>query len=128
MARKKDSYKTTKAHFELFKKECWKWIEKFGLYDWQYYFFHEDWEDGNRATIKYNVKSRAASINLSPIWNTPITNLEVRRSAFHEVMEAMLGDLYLMGESREFDEALFVGESHKIIRRLENVVFDKMGG
>jgi hypothetical protein len=36
------SYKTTPAHFRIFKAEAQKWIREFGLTQYRAWFFHAD--------------------------------------------------------------------------------------
>jgi hypothetical protein len=115
--------KTTKRHFEIFKKECKKWIEIFGLKEWSYYFFHDNWDEKNRASVIYNVVKRTVSINLETKWNTPPTVNDIKITAFHEVCEVLLGPIYLIAESRSFDSSDLDSQCHSIIRRLENSLF-----
>jgi hypothetical protein len=120
--------KTTKAQFEIFKKECLKWINFFGMIDFEYFFYHEEPNDsdGNmRACVRVDIVGRIVSFFLIPDWKREITNERtVKKVAFHEVCEVLLwklaggaiGDIHLNLKQT-------VEETHKIIRILENKVF-----
>lgn len=115
--------KTTKQHFELFKKECQKWIEFFGLKDWDVWCVHENVE-GNLGSIVYDLLDKQATINLATDWGmTKPTTLEIRKTAFHEVCELLLARLGIYGKARFIKEVDFTEATHDIIRRLENSVF-----
>ena len=115
--------KTTKKDFELFRGECEKWIEFFGLKGWDITIEHAE-DKGNRATCTYNVTNRSIVLNLALEWKTdPITPERIKQDAFHEVSEILLCNLRNLAEYRfttqyEIDEAV-----HAVIRTLENVVF-----
>ena len=53
------TYKTTKKDFAEFKKECCKWIEYFGISDYEIHYYHEDAE-GNQG------RRRTASTRTDP--------------------------------------------------------------
>ena len=119
--------KTTKKDFELFKSECEKWIEFFGLKGWQISFSYEKLSKG-KAECTYNIVNRSVLLSFNKQWNTEsendkITPENIKRDAFHEVSEMLLCKLRNLAEYRfttqyEIDEAV-----HEIIRTLENVVF-----
>jgi hypothetical protein len=114
--------------FDIFKSECLKWIEFFGLKGWDVYFDEDaKCEDGNMAeTCIGPLSARNVTFHFkgsdNPAFNNP------GRSAFHEVCEILLYRLHCLAESRfisvsEVDEAV-----HDIIRILENTVYEKLKG
>lgn len=120
-------YRTTTKHFKLFQKECAKWIEYFGLKDWDISYHHyvgeiED-ELDNMARITFSVNARAATILLMQNWGCTPTDLLVRRYAFHEVCELMLADIYVFANRRYVEENSLDTVFHTVIRKLENTVF-----
>ena len=120
--------KTTQRHFEVFKKECLKWIKRFGLQDWRVDFFHEDWSDSYgqaKAWCKWNVNGRVVSFCLASEWNIPIKAKDVQQTAFHEVGHLLLGRIDILAGTRYLCEDEIKEEVHAIIRRLENAVFRK---
>ena len=121
------NYKTTKRDFEIFEKECKKWIKYFGLTNWEFVFFHKDDETlgGCRAWYSGNYCGRVASIGLSLNWknNKPTIHL-IKKSAFHEVFEAMLIPLHVLARDRGWDKDTWETEAHTFIRMMENTVFE----
>lgn len=116
-------HKTTKKHFEIFKKECAKWIDYFGLKDWEISYWHKQSED-HLAYIKYDPVNGWAIIGLSTDWDSiEPTIIEVKSSAFHEVAELLLGRLVRCAERRSTTIREIEEATHGIIRRMENSVF-----
>ena len=119
--------KTTKKHFEIFKIETKKWIQNFGLTDWNVYYSH-DKLNGLKAQCKYNLVGRVATLLLSTEYTDDNIECNLRQdikiAAFHEVCELLLGPLESMVDQRYALGADDVEEErHRIIRRLENFVF-----
>ena len=117
--------KTTKKQFEIFKIEAERWIRQLGLTEWEVYYSH--CKLGLKAQCKYNLIGRNATISLSTeyIDDSIDYDLEsdIKRSAFHEVCELLLGPLESMVVQRYALGADDVREeTHRIIRRLENFV------
>lgn len=115
-------YKTTKKDFNEFKAECEKWIEYFGLKDWEIYIYRKDMEA--RADVLFNMSSRMANICLSNETSHTPDKYEIRRCGFHEVCELLLAPLSDVSQEyisrTEHDRRI-----HNIIRRLENTIFEE---
>ena len=121
--------KTTKVQFELFKKECEFWIDHFGLKGWHVEYIHQNHDDG-RACCGWKISGRIANITLSTEWEDwrkePITENDIKRSAFHEVCELLLSRLSMMAKNRIANHDDVVDEEvHNIIRTLENTIFKR---
>lgn len=120
--------KTTKKHFEIFKIEAERWIKQLGLTEWEVYYSHSKLGD-MKAQCKYNLMGRNATISLSTDYVDDIIDYDIesdiKKSAFHEVCELLLGPLESMVEQRyALGRDDVCEETHRIIRRLENFVFD----
>lgn len=116
--------KTSKAHFEIFKKECEKWIEIFGLKGWRIEFYHESDMKDARASTSYDVINRTATLYLNIEWKGEnITNCLVKVSAFHEVCEVLLCNIRALANYRFSTKDEISEELHRVIRILENCVF-----
>ena len=120
---------TTKKHFEIFKKEALRWLDFFGLKGWQVHFLHKK-KNSVRASVIFNCVGRVATFVLNTHWSEQdgirFTDHDVRRCAFHEVCELLLGRLNDMASQRfNLDELDVEEEIHQIIRTLENVIFEK---
>ncbi len=119
------SNKTTAKHFEIFKAECQKWIEIFGLKGWRFVFEHEDGMEDCHANYTVKLQGRVCTIFLSTDWrHEKITEEQLRKSAFHEVCHIVLVRLQIIGESRFIHADEFSEEVHAIIRTLENVLWE----
>ena len=117
--------KTTKEDFEIFKTECKKWIDYFGLYGWETTYKHEVFEEEYMADCAFSPHIRAAIIRLNAERPGGPNMIEsnVKRSAFHEVCELFLGKLTFMAEARFLADGEIEEETHNIIRILENRLF-----
>lgn len=112
--------KTTKKDFEVFKKECLKWVEFYGLKDWRISYDQKDTEAN--AETRYFLENKSAVISLSNKYPCETT---LGRLAFHEVSELLLVEI-----THKLNWFLNTQEvntmAHTIIRRLENSVFEKL--
>ncbi len=118
-------YKTTKKHFEIFKKEMLKWVNILGLTDWEWFFIHKSITEDAQASVRYNREGRLATVALEPYWYIPVKTRELQRTAFHETIEVLLADYVLVAASRQYNPSEEETERHRIIRRLENSFFTK---
>lgn len=119
-------YRTTKYHFKIFTKEVHKWIEILGLKDYILFVEHEviKKDPPPLAEIYYEVVDRSAIIILNENWFKEVNNREVRKCAFHEVQELLLGELATMSEGPEVSQDIVDRAIHAVIRRLENSFFN----
>jgi len=120
-----------KKHFELFRKECEYWVNKFNLNDWRVaYRFDDDydtWDVDARAVIKVDpeMSTRIAVIWLNMEWNSEELNeFNLREAAFHEVLELRLWSFRKMAEMPfPIGRIMIDKEVHIIIRILEGLLF-----
>jgi len=116
--------KTTKKDFQMFKKECQKWIDILGLKDWHFWYEHKECDENCIAQYLEDPSARACTIYFATELHDKLTVHDVKSSAFHEIMELYMNDLRLLartGNSYErVDEA-----THRVVRMLENVLFPK---
>lgn len=125
MASRSKGNKTTARHFEVFQKEAWKWIRRFGLLNWDWCFEHAALP-GLYAQAQWNITARNCTLTLAKDWeDMPVTNEQVRRSAFHEVCEVLLGPMTTLAGARFIGEYDLQEASHQVIRILENAVWAK---
>jgi hypothetical protein len=115
--------KTTKRHFDIFRKESQKWIKEFGLLDWWVQYSHEDIGDG--AQCRYSYTYKMATLVLSTVFDQdyPATTHKIKRMAFHEVYELVLAEMNTLITSRVYDKEEADRARHAVIRRMENVFF-----
>ena len=119
-------YKTNKKDFEVFKEECNKWVDYYGLKSWIIDYTHSNKYHNNLATCNTNITNRSCVINLTINWETDqVTDYWVRRWAFHEVCELFLANLRALAFYRHTTEDEIKEEVHAIIRTLENELWEK---
>lgn len=121
--------KTTKAHFEIFKAECKKWIEIFGLKNYEFYFERKDVGDGNIAECHRNSVSRTTRLSLCKEWPeksmVSLTNENIKTSAFEEVCHVFLYGLSSCAYARHIMEHEIDEAEHGVIRVLQSVLYPK---
>ena len=116
--------KTTKKDFEIFKKECQKWIEILGLKDWHFWFEHA--ETGENCIAQYEDEpiGRSCVTYFTTGLSEKLSIHDIKSAAFHEMIELYLNDLRKMAMEKfsynEVDKA-----THRIVRMLEHVLFPK---
>lgn len=115
-------YKTNKKHFDIFKKETLKWIEYFGLKDWEIRLEHATDEE-NMAYVLINSVNRFAMIGLSKTWSCKPSVKELKQSAFHEVLELLLEKIVFTASKGSLGDVEIQEAKHDVIRRLENTIF-----
>ena len=121
------TYPTTKKDFELFKKECRKWIDVFGMKGWQLYFYHEKIEDVY-ANCQVNLNAKMLTITLSSLWYKKPTTYYIKLYAFHETCEGLLGRMNILSNYRHTTDSEITEASHEVIRILEKVIFEEEEG
>jgi hypothetical protein len=92
--------------------------------EYEYFFEHEELDD-SRASYLTTYSGSCCTITLATEWFSKTTKEKIRMAAFHEITELMLIGLRRMA-FHTFAEDVVEHETHKIIRRLENSVFDKL--
>ena len=115
-------YKTTEKDFTMFQKECGKWIDYFGLKDWEIKFTHEEL-GGNRASCWSDYPGKLSTIDLNREWESNPQKNEIKFVAFHEVAELLIAPLRTMAYARYVTEDEVSVANHYIIRTLENSIF-----
>ena len=117
--------KTSKKDYELFKKEFKKWQDILSLKSWEIYCVHGDTDNDCRAQLLVDQKARLATVYLAEEWEADgITDLLIKKTAFHEVCELFLYDITIM-LGCFFASAVVEEEIHKIIKTLESSLFLK---
>lgn len=119
------TYQTTEDHFRAFTRHVQNYLTMFGLIDWRVRYVHEQLSSDTRAEVSYNCTGRIAVFKLSTEWEEEANDAHLQRSAYHEVMELLLGPIRNIAHDTNMHwqtkDTLMDEEAHKIIRRLENV-------
>lgn len=121
--------KTTARHFGWFTDEAKRWIRFFGLYDWRVTFAHsrdyDYWDDDAIAMCCFTYDGRTATLWLNGDLPKEFCNeFQIRMSAFHEVVELLLGRISSIASTRwGFNQRDLTEATHEVVRTLENTVF-----
>ena len=122
--------KTTKKQFDLYVKECKKWIKFFGLSDWDITFLHKKCisEDLKAiAACSSDVESRSSILILSKEVKQeeelPILDSDMKVHAFHEVVHLLMARYGWLARSRNTNYGEIDEEEHAIVARLQNSIF-----
>lgn len=116
--------KTTKRHFDLFRAECLRLLESWGvLSEWRVEFLHERLSD-SRAQIRTQLVGRAAVLVLSTHWEEPgeseqMTDQSIRDSAQHESVHLMLAPLNDLCGARYLTEDEHKAGIESVVRRVQ---------
>jgi len=117
--------KTTKIHYNLFKKECKYWIDRLKLDDWEVYFEHGGASDNAFATTRLRSVGGVATIQLTKDWDmTGCDDIEdgIKKTAKHEVIHILLGRFSSNANTRcvttdDLDES-----EEALVRKLEKII------
>ena len=119
--------KTTKKHFELFKREVYKWQDALGLKDWRISFQHVNDEEcyGGLAYTDKPQLNRTITFALTKDWDDSPIIAGIKRAAFHETCELRLLELRIAALDRSSTKEDIDAKVHAVIRRLENIFFEE---
>lgn len=119
MVKPKIQSKTSNLHFELFKKECEAWIERFGLQEWCLRYAHENISDAE-ADACWDKQSMGAVISLSRDWGKygEVTEEVLRLHALHEVLHILLAKIHAIAEDRFIVKQQIAELEEEAIRRI----------
>ena len=118
--------KTTKKHFKIFKHECRRWIEIFGLKGWEFRYYHAKLGGFKNAACNYHLGDRHAEIYLFPkLERIKPTAEQIKLLAFHEICEVFIGPLFANAGARFLMEHEIKESAHVIIITLQNILYSK---
>lgn len=118
---------TTNDQFEMFQEEVHYWLDYLGMKDWEIFFKHKH-SDEYRAQVWFDDSGKIATFILAKKWDREVDeeifDKEIKKVAFHEVCELLLGPLHILAKERTFSEHQLVTEIHKVVRILENTFYE----
>jgi len=120
--------KTTAKHFELFKKECFKWQKFFNLQGIELYFKHEELDDGVCASTLYSHDAHIANLTFSteyPVDTARELTKDIKHTALHEILHVVTGDLVELGRTRHASEEAYDKAMEALVCNLTSA-FDRM--
>ena len=90
-----DQYEVTKKHFEMFRAEALAWIKIFKLDGRCFEIKHiNPLVEDARASCGTLLEDKMIIIRLAEEWDIKPTDRNIKETAFHEVAEALLGELH----------------------------------
>lgn len=121
--------KTTKKHFEIFKKECEYWIEKFKLDNWTFVYEWRDISkhgvDGacNQGGLNYVAHiSLDTDIDDENISKEISIEQEIKNCAKHEITHILIKRMKLLAIQRYVREEEIEDEEESLVRKLEKLL------
>lgn len=116
------SNKTTTRNYQYFKERVTYWQKELGQMGWAIHFVHEKLDD-MFAETRMNNSSHVAVVVLSTDWGGDhVTEKQLNRTAFHEVLHLVFNNLTTEAKSRYSSEYDIDRAEHEVIRILENLV------
>ena len=79
------------------------------------------------AITYFDILNRRADIELGNKWDQEITDKELYKTAFHEVLEILFARIRTIAKSRYITDSETGEEIHNLIRTFEKVSCDKEG-
>ena len=115
--------KLSQEHFDLFKTECEKQLERLGLKSWKVYYQFKPLKD-SFGNAQWSYAGRVATITLATDFPKPFDNLEnqIKETALHECLEILLAPLTDLAVDRNLCRLEFDKEIHTVIRTLEKIL------
>jgi len=116
--------KLNKQHFELFKKYCREYQEKFHLMGWDVHFEFIELK-GKRAETAFNLESSQATIALCADWQDQVmlfNKKNLKLTAKHEMLHLFLGRMGELAQYRYVQRRELDAAEHEIIQKLEKLL------
>ena len=118
------SNKYNKQEFELFKKECEKWKDIFGLHNWRI-AYKWDVNERNLASCITSLEGYVATI-FFPKDKTNTKGDSIKTTALHEMLHVLLGRFSENAQARHATLEELGESEEEIIRTLEYALKTKL--
>lgn len=119
--------KTTKTHFNMFKKFVRGYATKWGINDMALYFSHEEL-DNAYAINAGNVLKRTSTLGFTTEWDEyggrKLCEKEIKRTAKHEVTHLLLAELQACAYERFIDSDTVERAFETLVVKLQNIIPD----
>lgn len=125
------SYITTRNDFKVFAREVAYWVDYFGMQNNEIETCNEQtvgFDKNTTATCEVNITGRVVLITLQIQHERKLSVLDIKRAAFHEVIEALLSDLWVLADERFVIKRELEMARHNIVRQLENSIWKEKRG
>ena len=114
----------TKAQkIKYFKDNVYKYQKELGLLNWEIHIDLDNREDV-RGSAYSNIEGKIATLYYSPKWisNKETTRKEIRRVAYHELLEVYFSSLR-QSLAKFYSEQFTDEKVHAVLRLVENMKF-----
>lgn len=111
--------KASQKDFELFKSECQKWIDIFGLNDWKVYYYFTDL-NGDYAECVPDYRKCIVKIALNSKFRRKY--LDIKKSAKHEIIHLLLSRFFGMARERFISPDEIDNEWERLTRIIEKAI------
>ena len=117
------TYRTTAAHFAIFKAECERRIKQYRIVGWRVDYLHDKCE-GSRAECRSDARNQVAVLALSTEWGDQVaaTPELVRQAARHEVIHLILDHLTECAAFRWVTQDQYKHALERTVRHLEDIL------
>ena len=115
-------YQLTEKQIKYFITEVQRWCKYWSINDWEV-MVDDNADEGTYGQCYGDRPSRLSIISIRGDWDVEPSNKRISRTAFHEVCELMFMDLSTLAEHRFVTAEQLETERHRLIRKLENVVW-----
>jgi len=115
--------KTTKAHFEYFKSEVLRWVEKLGVTDYRIDFIHADIDE--YASFFVAARKKVSSVMFCTDWfveERPLNKANIADTAKHEAVHVVLADLSWLARDRFTTEGEVLAATEAAARRIQRLL------
>lgn len=117
--------KTTKAHYDEFKRHHAEYVRRFGLLEWAVQYRHA-LEDEGYACTEPKFKGKVATVTLATDWGEvrPVNSRELRKVAKHEAIHLLTYSLYWHAAARYISPDTLEEAEHALVRTLDQLIPD----
>lgn len=117
--------KTTKHHFNVFKNECQRLIDRWGITGWNINFFVDEEMAGSHAEVSFDLEYKKAFFWFPKNWTDKYsdpTDEFIKQVALHEVTHFLAARMYKVAESRYVTDSQVTEAYEELARLIENAV------
>ena len=118
--------KTTKVHFNLYKKAIRYYLNKYKITGWHVYFAHSDECTGYASTYA-DYRKRSANFMLTITWDEDgleLNEKEIYSTAKHEAIHLMEWPVYAIGHERYSSQEELSSAHEEIVTHLTDLLPD----
>ena len=113
--------KTNDEDFKKFQDEITRWIEVFGLHEWDCSFDHEQLGKGTWAQCDSQHEGHSAVFSLNTDVDAPKAE-DPQELGLHEAVELLLADMETLAESRSWDANTWEAARHMVVNRIVSFI------